>query len=117
MRTMVSWMKIVGCLFIDVICFNDMVAARVERHMNIFFSLFSLSLLLTRPHGTAPSESGFCQRFTVRLSCSAVEECLLKVSHFTHALLPSQSLSCRVTAYYTTVTSGPVIRLAENADI
>lgn len=44
-----SWMKIVGCLFIDVICFNDMVAARAERHMDIFFPSF-LSLCFSPVH-------------------------------------------------------------------
>lgn len=72
-----SWMKRVGCLFIDVFCFNDMAAVCADGHMDVF-SLFSLSLLIfTSPHGTAPSESRFCQRFTVRLSGSAIEECPL----------------------------------------
>lgn len=42
-RTMVSWMKRVGCLFIDVFFFNDMVAVCADEHMDVFpsFSLFA----------------------------------------------------------------------------
>lgn len=40
-RTMMSWIKRVGCLFMDVFCFNDMAAVRADRHMDIFPSFLS----------------------------------------------------------------------------
>lgn len=75
------------CLFIDVFCLNDMAAMRVDRHMVVFPFFFSL-LIFARPHGTTPSESGFCQRFAGGLSCSAIEDCPFQPSHITRALLP-----------------------------
>jgi len=86
-----SWMKRGEWVVYLWMCFvlNDMAVARAERHMDVF-SFFSLCLLVfTNPHGIAPSESGFCQRFTVSLNCFAIEECPFYLLHINRALLPS----------------------------
>ncbi len=108
-RTMMSWMKRVGCLFLDVFCFNDMAAVCTDGHMDVFPSFFSLclfspahmGLLHLRVDSVRDLQSVWAAMLLKSVCCrfhtSFMRYC--PVSHFHAGLL----------AYYTRVTSGLVL--------